>query len=243
MRTLSKRARSTTVSLCAQTNRPTYTVSGSDTPASSLRDERVAEPRDGHDVGAAAPLELELHVARRDAVARLHLLRHRAGRAAELEREHPVAVRGRRDVRARSARARADRPAHLAVRLHAAAHEPCARREDEVARHPPPDEVEVVAVGPHVRAGAGDAYVSVRGIERDSAGAAAGADVGLALEDAELGVGDRRNQGEGDCERAKRGGHRNLAWKRHGNRRAPWTVRRLQGRARRSEGEGRRFER
>ena len=50
MRTLLNAARSTTVSLCAQTNSPTYTVSGSVTSVSCTRRERVAEVRDGHDV-------------------------------------------------------------------------------------------------------------------------------------------------------------------------------------------------
>ena len=49
-----------------------------------------------------------------------------------------------------------DHPANLAMRIDALADELDARLEDEVALHPLPDEVELVALGPHVRAAGGE---------------------------------------------------------------------------------------
>ena len=76
--------------------------------------------------------------------------------AAELERGQAVAVDHAVDIRRVGVLARPDHPAGLAVRIHALAEELDARLQDEVAGHALPDELELVALGPHVHAAGGE---------------------------------------------------------------------------------------
>src|SRR5450759_3357724 len=114
-----------------------------------LRDERVTESRDRHDIDAVAPLELEHRVRALQAVARLSLLRHPAGRSTKLERHESIAMQRRGYVRAVGLERRANGPADLPVFLDSRADEARPRGENEVARHPLPYEMKIVAVVPH----------------------------------------------------------------------------------------------
>ena len=121
-----------------------------------LRGQRVAEARHGHEIDAGAPLELDHGVRVRKTVARFHVLRRPACRAPELERHQAVAVERRGHVRAVRLERWTDRPADLSVRLDALPDEARPRAEDEIPTQALPHEMEVVAVVPHVLAGAGN---------------------------------------------------------------------------------------
>ncbi len=158
--------------------------------------ERVAVPRDRHDEGAAATLELQ-HVRARD--RRLHLFGVRTGGAAELHGREAVAVRCDIHVLGAGVEAGPDHDPELAVRIDPGALESGVRRDKEVAGHLSPREMELVFPDPHVRAGRGQA-VGLRG------GVVAGGprkrwrtDVAVRLEVTETGFGSgaRREGDEG----------------------------------------------
>src|SRR5579859_196921 len=153
--------------------------------AELLRDEAVAESPHGHDVHAASPLELDHGVRIGQTVARLVLFRHRADGPAELERHQAVAVPRRGHVHAIRCERGANGPPDFPMLLDPGADEARAGREREIARHPLPNELKIVAVAPHVLAGTADQVLLPGRIVRDGAGAAHVADIAMAVEDAE----------------------------------------------------------
>src|SRR6266850_3995005 len=111
----------------------------------SLRDRRIAGLRHRHEIDAIAPLELDDGIRVREAVGRLGLLRHPAGLPPELKRHQAVAVQRRRHMRAARVERGANRPADLAMLLHARADEARTSGEDKVPAHPFPDKMKIVA--------------------------------------------------------------------------------------------------
>ena len=115
--------------------------------------ERLSVLRRGEDIGAALAFELEdvgaLH-------GQLGLRGDGALRAAELERREAVAVHHAIDVGGVGVLAGPHHQAGLAMRIDALSKELHACLQDEVAGHALPDEAELVALGPHVRAAGGE---------------------------------------------------------------------------------------
>jgi hypothetical protein len=158
--------------------------------------EEVPEACDGERVGAALAREL-------DDVGALDvgddLLRRRPLRAAELQRGEAVAVDGAVHVGRVVVERLAGDPPELAVVIDARSHELDARLEDEIARHLPPREVELVARFPHVHARRGEHVLLGGGVPGRGAGEARGADVAVALELAEAALlGDRGHGADED---------------------------------------------
>ncbi len=174
-----------------------------------LARERLPEAGHRHGVGAVAAGELD---DLRRAHARPHLFRHRPRRAPELERRQAVSVHGHAGVGGVRLESRAHDPARLAVRMRALADQLRCGGEDEIAAQPSPDEVELVAVVPHVGAGAAEGVLLAHGVVGGGAGAARRADVRLALEDAH-----RRPGGQDGRRRAPhQGSHEQRGGDRHG---------------------------
>src|SRR5207244_6543419 len=79
---------------------------------------------------------------------RSDLLGRTADRAAELQRDEPVAMYCRRHVRRAALETGAHTPPELAMRLHARPVELCPRGQDDIPLDAPPHEMEGVAVEP-----------------------------------------------------------------------------------------------
>ena len=149
MRTLLKTARSTTSGLCEHRNRPTMHLVAEIEVLDFGGDERLAELRGGEGEGRALALQLQ-NVGALDLGAAL--LGDRALGAAELQRGQAVAVHDRVRVRRVGILAGPHDQPGLAVRIDALANQLDPGLQDEVAAHPLPHEVELVALRPHVGA-------------------------------------------------------------------------------------------
>ena len=139
------------------------------------------------------------------------LLGDRALGAAELQRGQPVAVHDGIGVRRVGVLAGTHDQPGLAVRIDALANELDAGLQDEVAGHPLPDEVELVALRPHVGAASRQRVVLRDGVVGGGAGDLRRADVAVRVEVADGGrLGDdgddrrRANQNSGAPDRGQR---------------------------------------
>ena len=123
--------------------------------------------------------------------AGLHFAGHIAGGLAVLERGESVAMRGGIDVNGIGGERLADHETPLAVRI-ATGQEVDLGGEGDVAGHFFPDEVMVVATGPHVEAGGAERVGALGGVMGEGARALQFADVGTTGEETErLGGADR----------------------------------------------------
>src|SRR5688572_30306513 len=97
----------------------------------------------------------------------------------------------RSDVCAAGFKRRANGPADLAMRVDSPADEARPRGEDEVAGHPLPDEMKIVAVVPHVLAGARDEIDLPLRVVRRRSWTPHAADLRTRLEESQLTLGTR----------------------------------------------------
>ena len=161
--------------------------------------EGIAEAGGGEGIGVALPLELDDVRALR---LRADLLRDRARGASVLERGQPVAVHGGVGVGRVGLQAAADHPAQLPVRVHALADELHARLEDEVALHPLPDEMELVALRPDVHPGRAERVLLRDRVVCGRARDPGRADVAVSVELTEPALGGGRGRRGGRDQRA-----------------------------------------
>src|SRR2546423_7899230 len=165
--------------------------------------QRVSVFRDGHYVGTVASLQLYHRVRVRQTIGGLVLFRRSTGGPPELERHESVAMERGGDVWRAGRERWTNRPAELAVRLDPPANEMSTGGENEIAGHPLPHEVKVVAIAPHVLTRSANPVLLKLIVVHRGAGAPHVTDVALSLENTDSGLRAEAGTAQCDCGHAR----------------------------------------